>query len=63
MTTQFLSRVEREFVRADDFPNVGPGAYEKPRGMSKSLPGFAPFASSSSKLSLIFNKIFFVNDA
>jgi hypothetical protein len=48
MTTQFLSRVERE-VRGDSYPNVGPGGYQLPGGISRSLPGFAPFATTSSK--------------
>ena len=49
MATQFLSRVERESLRADDNSMVGPGTYSKPTGISKALPGFAPFASSASK--------------
>lgn len=47
MTTQFLSRVERE-VKRDNYSDVGPGSYV-PRGtLQKSLPGFAPFCSTTS---------------
>ncbi len=52
MTTQFLSRVERE-PRGESYPNVGPGGYFLPGGISRSAPGFAPFSTTSSEYSLI----------
>lgn len=49
MTTQFLSRVDRDVYRLGDTPTVGPGSYSRPNGLTKALPGFAPFSSSASK--------------
>lgn len=50
MATSFLSRVDRDSYRADDNPNVGPGAYSKPTTINRPLPGFAPFSSSSKRM-------------
>jgi hypothetical protein len=50
MATSFLSRVEREAYRGDDNPNLGPGAYSKPSAINRAMPGFAPFASSSKRM-------------
>ena len=54
MTTTFLSRVDRgirETVPQDGGP--GPGAYATFAPFSNSLPGFAPFATSTSKNDLL----------
>lgn len=56
MTTQFLSRVERE-VRDDSNPNVGPGGYVLPGGITRPMPGFAPFATTSSKYSVTITQL------
>lgn len=49
MTTTFLSRVDRGI--RDNIPSdgPGPGAYASFAPFSNSLPGFAPFASSTSR--------------
>ena len=50
MTTTFLSKVDRgirDTVPIDGGP--GPGAYATFAPFSNSLPGFAPFATSTSK--------------
>ena len=53
MTTQFLSRVERtdrNLIGSKDVnAMVGPGSYNQPDSLRKSLPGFAPFTTTSSK--------------
>jgi hypothetical protein len=51
MTTQFLSRVERDVNKQEVQVTaaIGPGAYEKQSALSRTLPGFAPFASSASQ--------------
>jgi hypothetical protein len=50
MTTQFLSRVDRE-VNLAASSSAGPGSYQVPSSISTARPGFAPFASTSSKIS------------
>ncbi|RYG93605.1 hypothetical protein EON65_58675 [archaeon] len=50
MTTQFLSRVERE-MKTSPYVDVGPGSYDKPGGITQAVPGFAPFASSARRMS------------
>ncbi|KAJ1398717.1 hypothetical protein B484DRAFT_471733 [Ochromonadaceae sp. CCMP2298] len=49
MSTQFISRVEREGPR-QEFVEVGPGSYSLPGALRNSLPGFAPFASNSKRM-------------
>jgi hypothetical protein len=51
MTTQFLSRVDRD-IKTDTNSNVGPGSYVPPSSLKKELPGFAPFNGTSSKFLL-----------
>jgi hypothetical protein len=51
MAAQFLSRVERE-VPQPEYSTVGPGTYKLPGTMRNSLPGFAPFSSNTSKISI-----------
>jgi hypothetical protein len=51
MTTQFLSRVDRD-VKRDSNSNVGPGSYVPPSSLKKELPGFAPFSVTSSQIFL-----------
>jgi hypothetical protein len=48
MTTQFLSRVDRD-VNLAASSSAGPGSYQVPSSISTARPGFAPFASTSSK--------------
>jgi hypothetical protein len=55
MTTQFISKVERPAIvkpsHYDD--SVGPGSYKQPETIRRSLPGFAPFATTSKRTSII----------
>ena len=48
MATHFISRVEREPL-AQEYNDVGPGQYRLPSTLRNNLPGFAPFASNTSK--------------
>ena len=50
MTTTFLSRVDRGIRDTVPSDGPGPGAYASFAPFSNSLPGFAPFATSTSKI-------------
>jgi len=48
MTTTFLSRVDRGVREAVPSDGPGPGAYATFAPFSNTLPGFVPFATSTS---------------
>jgi hypothetical protein len=51
MATQFLSKVDRGTKTS--YSDVGPGSYEV-SDVHKSLPGFAPFATTASLLFIVY---------
>ena len=55
MTTTFLSRVDRGIRDTVPSDGPGPGAYASFAPFSNSLPGFAPFATSTSKILYILS--------
>lgn len=51
MATVFLSRVERNSAPTS-YSDVGPGSYVPGSSLRKSLPGFAPFSSTSKRMNM-----------
>ena len=51
MSTQFISRVERDEPgkSINNSSDIGPGSYLIEGALKKGLPGFAPFSSNTSK--------------
>lgn len=62
MSTQFISRVERDEPRKilSNSSDTGPGAYLIEGALKKELPGFAPFSSNTSKYYISFLNFYFL---